>query len=253
MEVFLTDPGQSHVLNTAPLRKTLVHEFAAHKFLRRIGLGLIAAIGYYLGTKLGFLLPPHETLISPLWPPNAILLAILLLVPKRDWWVPISAVLPIHLLIQLKLGIPVATSIGWFIGNTGEALLGAALICRFVHPRRMFESVRGTVIFLGFAVVMAPLTTSFMDAASVTITGWGEHFWSLWGARLFSNSLAELIVVPTILTFWISGTRWIKQATRARYLEASALGMGLVIISVLVFDFDRANSLNSRALIYVPF
>jgi signal transduction histidine kinase len=100
---------------------------------------------------------------------------------------------------------------------------------------------------------MAPLTTSFLDAATVIITGWGEHFWSLWGARLFSNALSELIVVPTILTFWISGTRWIQEATRVRYLEASALGLGLVIISVLVFDFDRTTSLNSRALIYVPF
>src|SRR4051812_8440379 len=252
MELYLTDPGRSHVPNAIPSRNTLIDEFAADESLRRIGLGLVAAIGYYLGTKLGFVLTPHETPISTLWPPNAILLAILLLVSKRDWWVPISAVLPIHLLIQLKLGIPVATSIGWFIGNTGEALLGAALICRFVDPRRMFESVRGTVIFLGFAVLMAPLTTSFLDAATVITTGWGEHFWSLWGARLFSNALAELIVVPTILTFWISGTRWIQEATRVRYLEASALGLGLVIISVLVFDFDRTTSLNSRALIYVP-
>ena len=170
----LTGSDHSQALGTNPWSKILtrIDRVPAGRISRKIGLGLVAAVGYYLGTKLGFALTPQQSPISTLWPPNAILLAVLLLVPIRNWWIPILAVLPIHLFIQLGLGIPIPTSIGWFVSNVSEAFLGALLVRRFVNPARMFESVRGTVIFLCFAVVLAPLTTSFVDAAAVIFTGW---------------------------------------------------------------------------------
>jgi signal transduction histidine kinase len=249
----VTSSVPSHVLGANPWSKipTSINGLFAHPLSRKIGLGLIAALGYYLGTRLGFALTPVQSPISTLWPPNAILLAVLLLTPIRNWWIPILAVLPVHLLIQLGIGIPVATSLGWFIGNATEALLGATIICRFVDPTRMFETVRGTLIFLCFGVVIAPLATSFVDAATVIFTGWGQHYWSLWTERLFSNALAQLIIVPVILTFWMNTRTWIKEATPLRYLEASALGMGLLLVSLLVFSFEDANHA-SPALIYLP-
>lgn len=41
----------------------------------------------------------------------------------------VLAVLPAHLLGSAE-GIPVVPALGWFVGNTGEALLGAACIRR---------------------------------------------------------------------------------------------------------------------------
>ena len=250
----LTGSDRSQALGTNPWSKILtrIDRVPAGRISRKIGLGLVAAVGYYLGTKLGFALTPQQSPISTLWPPNAILLAILLLVPIRNWWIPILAVLPIHLFIQLGLGIPIPTSIGWFVSNVSEAFLGALLVHRFVSPGRMFESVRGTVTFLCFAVVLAPLATSFVDAAAVIFTGWGKHYWSLWTERLFSNALAELIVVPIIVTFWMGAALWIKKSTPARYLEGFALGVCLLVVSYLVFSFESSNSHGSPALIYIP-
>ena len=214
-----------------------------------IGLGLLAAMGYYFGTELGFALTPPQSPISTLWPPNAILLAVFLLSPVRNWWLPILAVLPVHVLIQLRIGIPFATSIGWFIGNVSEALLGAALVHRFADPRRMFESVRGTLVFLCSAVVFAPLATTFVDAGTVILTGVGKHYWAIWTERFLSNALAEIIFVPIIVTFWTGATSWIKNSNPAKYLEASALVVGLLIVSFLAFSTDFQGS---PALIYVP-
>src|SRR5262245_6740832 len=71
-------------------------------------IGLLVAIGYYAGSQIGFILTPVDTPIAVFWPPNAILLAALLLTSRRIWWVLVLAVLPVHLLVQLRTGIPLA-------------------------------------------------------------------------------------------------------------------------------------------------
>src|SRR6267378_4152610 len=103
---------------------------------------LLVAIGYYAGTRIGFLFSP----------PNAILLAAFLITPVRKWWALLLAVLPAHLLVQLHAGIPVSSMLGWFVGNTGEALLGAACIRYYEDERSLFKSAHGVAIFLVFGV-----------------------------------------------------------------------------------------------------
>src|SRR5436190_23573221 len=59
----------------------------------RVGFNLQTALaaffvfaGYYLGARLGFALTFRPHPVSVMWPPNSILLAILLLTPVRTWW-----------------------------------------------------------------------------------------------------------------------------------------------------------------------
>ena len=71
---------------------------------RRWPLALAVGLAYYAGAKFGFALtfPPNP--VSILWPPNAILMAGLLLAPLRAWPVILAAVLPAHLFVELKRG-----------------------------------------------------------------------------------------------------------------------------------------------------
>src|SRR5579864_5177860 len=137
---------------------------AVPPFLRVPALVLATAFAYSFGTKLGLLFTPASTPIGTLWPPNAILLATLLLTPTRTWPALLVGVLPAPLLVQLGADVPPATSMGWFFGNAGEALIGAACIRYFGKEKRPFDGLRGTLVFLLFGVVMAPLVTSFLDA-----------------------------------------------------------------------------------------
>src|SRR5215467_1417084 len=89
---------------------------------------ILVAAAYYAGSRIGFGLTPHQTPIALFWPPNAILLASLLLMPKRTWWVCLLVVFPAHMLVQMQVGIPLVPALGWYIGNTSEALIGAAAI-----------------------------------------------------------------------------------------------------------------------------
>jgi integral membrane sensor domain MASE1 len=211
---------------------------------------LLAAISYYAGSQIGFLLTPKYTPISTFWPPNAIVLAILLLTPCRIWWVIMLAVLPAHLLIQLKTGIPLATSLSWFLGNAGEALLGAALTRFFVRDRPLFRSLRGVVVFLTFGILLPTFVTSFLDAGGVRLTGLGRDFWGLWATRLTSNVVSDLTIVPIIVIVGLSGISWLREIRLARYFEAAALLFALVAASLLVFG--REGSASSIPLICLP-
>ncbi|PYY17857.1 MAG: hypothetical protein DMG60_10215 [Acidobacteria bacterium] len=201
---------------------------------------VLVAAGYYLGTRIGFALTPQPQPIATFWPPNAVLLAAFLLAPRRTWGIILLAVFPAHLLIQLPAGIPLVTACGWFVSNSAEALLGAACIRRFKEPGELFEDVPGVLIFLAFGVVLAPLASSFVDAAVVVTTGFGNGYWKLWTARLFSNMLAELTIAPTIVVLVLSGRSWVRHLARSRIIEATLLAVGIVAVSDLVFGIANA-------------
>jgi signal transduction histidine kinase len=221
-------------------------------FWQSLRIAALVAVGYYVGTMVGFWLTPSSQPISTFWPPNAILLAALLLVPRRTWWIILLAVLLAHLVAQLRSGVPLPTAMGWFIGNTGEAVVGAMCISHFTDQRRVFESVRGVLFFLIFGVVFAPLVSSFLDAAVVVWTGWGDGYWVLWTARLFSNMLAALTIVPTIVLFSLHGFAWIRKAMVQRWIELGLMAAALTLITVLVFGSHHASSNTIPALMYAP-
>ncbi|HEV7511655.1 MAG TPA: MASE1 domain-containing protein [Candidatus Acidoferrum sp.] len=219
---------------------------------RNAALLLLVAIVYYVATKVGFAFTPAERPISTFWPPNALLLATLLLAPRRMWWIFLLAVLPAHLLVQLQTGVPLATAFGWFVGNTTEALIGAFCISYFANQAPLFESVRGVTIFLLFGVLLGPLVTSFLDAAIVLGTGWGNGYWALWSARLFTNMVAELVIVPTVVLFGLNGLSWIRKASPSQYMEAVLLAVGTVAISIFSFGAAGGWRGNTPALLFIP-
>jgi signal transduction histidine kinase len=205
-------------------------------------IGLLVALGYYAGSQIGFLLTPSGTPIAAFWPPNAILLAALLLTPRRIWWVLVLAALPAHLFIQLSIGIPLMSALAWFVGNAGEAVLGAICVRLFNKDHPLFESVHGMIVFLGFGVLLPTLATSFLDAAGVILTGLGQNYWTLWTTRLTSNILADLTIVPTIVIFGVKGLSWFRTANAAAYGEAAALAVSTLVVSLLVFGKESATS-----------
>jgi PAS domain S-box-containing protein len=205
---------------------------------------LLVGCAYGAGTTLGLLLTPPDRPISTLWPPNALLFAALLLTPVRTWPMLLVVVLPAHLFVQLKSGIPVLTAAGWYVTNVGEALLGAVCLRRFSvgHQRAahtLFESFRGIISFVLIAVVLAPLVTSFLDVGVVVGTGWGTNFWKLWLDRSLSNMLANLTVIPPIV---VVASKWRSIRTGAhRYAEASMVLAAVVLIVGVVFGAEGGN------------
>ena len=214
-------------------------------------IALLVAISYYAGSQIGFFLTPAGRPIATFWPPNAILLGALLLTPVRIWWVLLLAVFPAHLFVQRMAHVPFNSAFLWFVGNAGEALLGAVLIRMFKKDKSLFESVQGVIIFLTCGVLLPTVATSFLDAASVIVTGLGQDYWLQWTTRLTSNIVADLTIVPIIVIFGVKGLTWFRRVNTSAYYEAALLMIGTVVVSFLVFGRETAIS-GSWAFIYTP-
>jgi two-component system sensor kinase FixL len=204
--------------------------------LKPLFYAVLTGAAYYFGAKLGFALTPSPFPISTLWPPNAILFSALLLAPIRIWWLVLLAVLPAHLLVQLLGGVPLLRSLGWFITNSTEALIGAILLRKYFNGTSCFDSLRGVARFLICGVAVPPFVTSFLDAAVVAATGWQSDYWELWGTRLISNMLANLTIVPAVVSIGMQGSYWLRKISWNRYIEALSLGIFTVLISSLIFQ-----------------
>ena len=116
---------------------------------------LIAGLSYYAGTRVGFALTPTGQPNSAFWPPNAILLAVLLLALRKVWWAVLLAVVPAHLLAQLQAGVPLATAAAWLATNTSEALIGAFCIGQLVFGfKPALASSTPVLLFFPLALLM---------------------------------------------------------------------------------------------------
>jgi two-component system sensor kinase FixL len=215
----------------------------------RIALAAFAvAVVYYVGARLGMALTFAPLPVAVLWPPNALLLAALVIAPYRWWWALIAGAFPAHVLAELQAGVPPAMMLCWFATNVTEALLGASIIRRFGAAG--LGTVRSVLVFC-CAAVLATVVSSFLDAACVQLLGWGSADYStLWQARFVSNLLAILTFVPLVLT-WNAKRSSRPEGGEARLAEVGCLLAGLLAASTVVFDSPSSDGAGA-SLLYLP-
>src|ERR1043166_7399200 len=219
----------------------------------RVLRALIVGAAYYLGALVGYALKFPNHAPSALWPPNSILLAALLLTPTRSWPVVLAGVFPAHLIVQIESGVPLSMSLLWFISNLSEALIGAFCVRRLTHGELNFDSLKNVVVFITFAVFLAPFLSSFLDAAFVVGVGWKpDRYWRIWQMRFLSNLLADLTLVPVIVLWSNRGVKWLRRVTLEATVEALLLISGVLPVTFFVFNHQTAGSGTETTLVYLP-
>ena len=214
-------------------------------------VGAVAA-GYFLGSLLGLSLQFPGTQISALWPPNAILLATLLVTPRQRWWLCLLAVLPAHLLAQALMGIPFPVVLINFAGNVGDALLGALAVGYFAEQPIRFDRLRTTGLIMFFGGLVAPALVSLAVGALFALIGATSEPWLAWRLRLLTNTLAAFTLVPPIVLAATRGLAREPLVQPGRRSEAAALLAGLLVVGTLVFVLPAAGPGQAAALLYVP-
>ena len=197
---------------------------------------LLLAVSYFLGVHAGFALTSEHAPVAVLWPPNAVLLAALLLSPRQDWPVLIAAALPAHILAEISADVPFTMVMCWFVSNVTEALIGAFAIHGYLHRAPQFDRFRDLVVFLIGAPLLGTLLSSFLDTGFVAAIGWRyTEFWEVWRTRLLSNVLATLTLVPLIVHVAQTGGRLTRQRGVRDIVEIAVLLIGLWSTCALVF------------------
>src|SRR5215470_14645892 len=180
-------------------------------------IAIAAGAAYYVGAIIGFALTFPAHAVSTLWPPNAILLACLLLVPMRKWWIVLLGAFAAHITVQLQTGVPVLMMLCWFISNSSEALIGAYGMLRLIRGPIKFDSV-----------------------------------FSISAFAISANVLADLTLVPFIVLWFTNIGIWLRRASWQRFAEALFLICGLLVVSFFVFGQHNAGPGTLPVLVYLP-
>src|SRR5664279_1666368 len=199
-------------------------EKRSDSLLRTALLVLASGVCYYLATKIAWALCFPNSKVSRLFPPHAVLVAILLLVPTRHWWAYTLASICGHFLATQQAHWPVPYALQCEVFDAVQNVAVAAGVRIFIKSPLKSLTLRDAVIFVLIAVVIVPFGTAFWGAAFTISNHYGTHYWVEWRNLGISNGVTAIVLVPAILlgASWLS-TRQIK-VTWGRLLEAALLG-----------------------------
>src|SRR5262249_11738609 len=152
-----------------PLARPATPREARNAASSRVLIAATVGIAYYAGAQIGFLLKLPPGTPSALWPPNAILMAALLLRPGRLCWLALVAALPGHPAVELRAGWPVPLVLALYVTNCTEALMGAVGVRLLSDAPSRFDTLPRMAAYIAAGGLLAPILSSFADAAVVSV------------------------------------------------------------------------------------
>ena len=183
----------------------------------------------YVGAaKVGLGLSVAHGVITPVWAPSGIALAALIVLGPRVW--PAVALGAFIANATSDVSVWVAAAIA--VGNTLEAVVGAFLL-RQVGFRRSLERARDVLALVLLAAVVSTTISATVGTTTLWLDGgltasYGSQ-WALWWS---GDAMGDLLVAPLLLVWSVQRRR---RVPRAEALEAAALLLGVVGVSLLVF------------------
>jgi signal transduction histidine kinase/integral membrane sensor domain MASE1 len=199
--------------------------------LSRASIGLkIAALAavYVAAAKLGIELPVAHGVITPVWAPTGIALAVLFVFGIRLWpGVALGA-----FIANATSDVSIGIAAGIAIGNTLEAVVGAWLLKKSGFDERMGR-VRDVI-----ALVAAAVASTTISATNGITTLWlGDvitlsAYWSDWFLWWFGDAMGDLLVAPALFV-WFAHARG-RMRTKTG-IEAWAAAGAIAATSLVVF------------------
>jgi PAS domain S-box-containing protein len=194
--------------------------------------GLLAAV-YIATAKLGIELSVAHGVITPVWAPTGLALAVLFVFGSRLWpGVALGAFIA-NATSDVSVGVAAALA----VGNTLEAVVGAALLRRARFDASL-ERVRDVLAL----VVLGAVVSTTISATNGVTTLWlaGEipfsAFRSEWFLWWFGDAMGDLLLAPALFV-WFSHLQ--KRMPLRVGVEGAVTLAAIAATSVLVFIGGR--------------
>jgi len=220
--------------------------------LRTVSYVLASTFCYYVATQIAWTLTFPDSKVSLFFPPHAILLCILLLVPTRHWWAYVLAAVSAHFLATQQAGWPPMYALTCEAFDAVKCVAAAAGIRLLIKSPIKAITLRDAVLFVIVAVVLVPFGTAFWGASFTVSYGYGTYYWIEWRNLGISNAVTTVVLVPVFL---LGAHHLFVRRPRAlspRVLEAALVGAGTAALGMFVFDQTPAGPNTSPALLYAP-
>ena len=212
----------------------------------------LTGLAYYVATEIAWALCFPNSKVSLLFPPHAVLVVILLLVPVRHWWAYTLATVLAHFVATQQAHWPVLYALHCEAFDAVQNVLAAAGIRLFIKSPLNKITLRDAIVFVLIAVIIVPFGTAFWGAAFTISNGFGTDYWVEWRNLGISNGVTAVVLVPALLLVAERLSRRGSRTTTVRLIEGSLLALGIMIVGAYVFAIVPAGPDTSPALLYAP-
>ena len=214
---------------------------------------LASTVSYYVATQIAWALTFPDSKVSLFFPPQAVLLCVLLLVPSRHWWAYVLAAASAHFLATQQAGWPPLYALTCEAFDAVKCVSAAAGIRILIKSSLKAITLRDAILFVLIAVVLVPFGTAFWGASFTISYGFGTQYWTEWRNLGISNAVTTVVLMPAFL---LGAHHLFVRRQRAlpprRVLEAVLVGACTVALGIFVFDTTPAGPNTSPALLYAP-
>jgi PAS domain S-box-containing protein len=207
-----------------------------------VRIGLLAVV-YFGAGRLGLHLAVLPGNVSVLWPPTGIALAALLTFGLRLWpGVALGA-----FVVGISTGVAPEVAAGMAVGNTLEALVGAALLRRPLPDRFSLDGLPEFLALIGLGAVLSPILSAGMGVASLCLGGavpWSSFPWlstSWW----LGDALGAVILVPALLAPGKADTARGERAACPGAWLAEGVALLVLLLGVSLVVFGRSYGANT--------
>jgi PAS domain S-box-containing protein len=185
--------------------------------------------GAYVGAaKLGIQLPVAKGVITPIWAPSGIALAALLILGLRYWPAVAIGAFVANATSEASAGV----AAGIAVGNTLEAVVGAALVRR-IGFRPGLDRVRSVLALVVGGALVSTAIAATNGVTVLTLAGQApDSFGDAWLLWWFGDAVGDLWVAPLLLVLY-AARRW--RPSFPQVVEGVVLLGGLAAVSSVVF------------------
>jgi integral membrane sensor domain MASE1 len=191
--------------------------------------GALLALVYVALARFGLRIHAVHGFATLVWPPTGIALVAILLLGRRFW----PSIAAGALIANVLTGAPVVVAAGIAIGNTLEAILGAALLRRVPGFRPSLDRVKDVLGLVGLAAVASCMLSATIGVASLFLGGIvpAGQAGGTWRAWWLGDAIGDLVVAPVLLSIPLRGGR-------SRLAEQAAVLLLLFATSFWIFELQ---------------
>jgi integral membrane sensor domain MASE1 len=162
-----------------------------------VGLCLFETV-FYVAYQRGMSFT--QSLGSPFWYPDTVLLCALLLTRQRHWGLLLLGTLPVRLLVAVPPGIPTWFLLASFANDSVKAIASAYLLRRLIPDLSRLGRPREFGLFVMVAVISVPALSALAGAASRRLLGY--PFGPAWLQWFLGDALTNLVLTSAVL-LWL--------------------------------------------------
>ncbi len=198
---------------------------------------------YYVLVTVSMKLQFSTSGLSLIWPANALLIATLVLTPKRLWWLYLLSVIPAHIWAMSPYHLGLSWLAYQIAFNSVQAIACALILQRFQPAILYFKELQDVLIFLGVSVVVPGLANlvavypvvKASSRAALLAHNSADGFLAVWASCWTNNSASLIVFVPVILVCVTGRRGWIRNLSWRVVGEGALLTALLTALTFLVY------------------